>query len=576
LGGGRLEWQSHKENADISRLLRVTIDILVEEGGRCSYACGKNKGGFELDSLDAILSGLSGAIQNHKPGAAAAPVAETPSFAPLEIRKLDVLVDKPTRISFSEKLYHHFIMGAGRFKLLEKAYSLPEVAPHVRKTRDKYIAHGIIRELLKEKGMWLKLVRKGAIIGLAPRHFWETPENRIKWTQDLATYLKKPSHLLSEADFNGNGLHTIIVASGSNIHKVLSEAFPDDKIMPWQTGRIRDGYFDVAENRIAAVRWLCETCLKKPPLTLTALDYIENGLFNLLKKNDFSLYKTIKEAYPDRISSPSEMLRKPQGFYKIRKNRLKILKEILAQTKRPQDYTEEEMRIVALHDTAKENMTKDEWRVYFSLKEPQDPRRLEARQFNNYGAGALFNYYGSVYACIADLLPELKIKPWEMKNTPSGYFMEKAHRISAVRWLCYKKLKTDPRELTRQKFEENGLLGLLTEYYNGSPYLAVKEAYSKEKIKPWEMRKVPQAFFTNDKNCAEAVRWLCEEKLKILPGQLQRQAIIQNGMGSALKFYNGDFVKLMAVAYPGLPSEKVLQGWAARYFNMANGKPNTM
>ncbi len=48
-------------------------------------------------------------------------------------------------------------------------------------------------------------------------------------------------------------------------------------------------------------------------------------------------------------------------------------------------------------------------------------------------------------------------------------------RVTVVKMLV-EKLKKDPRDLTQEDFNKNRLRGLLSNYYNNSPYEAVKEA----------------------------------------------------------------------------------------------------
>jgi len=68
--------------------------------------------------------------------------------------------------------------------------------------------------------------------------------------------------------------------------------------------------------------------------------------------------------------------------------------------------------------------------------------------------------------------------PWELKGSNVGRW-DAELRVKAVKWLVEEKLKL-PEEhymyVTANDFDNNGLAGLLT-YYNGSPHMALCEAY---------------------------------------------------------------------------------------------------
>ena len=67
-----------------------------------------------------------------------------------------------------------------------------------------------------------------------------------------------------------------------------------------------------------------------------------------------------------------------------------------------------------------------------------------------------------------------KIYPWEMDKSPYVYGQEKI-RIAATKWLVWK-LGKEPKEITTDDFNDNGLGGLLQGRYNNSPYNALLEA----------------------------------------------------------------------------------------------------
>ena len=75
------------------------------------------------------------------------------------------------------------------------------------------------------------------------------------------------------------------------------------------------------------------------------------------------------------------------------------------------------------------------------------------------------------------------------------------------------------RKLSANIFIQNSLYGMLVILFNGSPYLAIENAYP-GKFKPWELPCVSNSFW-NLKTAKEATIWLIEEKLNAQPAHPQ-------------------------------------------------------
>ena len=67
------------------------------------------------------------------------------------------------------------------------------------------------------------------------------------------------------------------------------------------------------------------------------------------------------------------------------------------------------------------------------------------------------------------------------------------------------------RKLSANTFIKNSLTSIIS-LFNGSPYLAIENAYP-GKFKPWEVARVSKNFW-NMETAREATIWLIEEKLK--------------------------------------------------------------
>jgi len=165
--------------------------------------------------------------------------------------------------------------------------------------------------------------------------------------------------------------------------------------------------------------------------------------------------------------------------------------------------------------------------------------------------GLIYYYENSPYKAVKEAFPEKKIQPWEMITTPKKFYKKKENRIAATKWLV-SKLKKDPRDLRLEDFGSNRLGGLLHNYYNDSPYKAVKEAFPEKEVQPWEMIVTPQKFYKKKENRVAAVKWLVKKLVKD-PRNLTNEDFIGNKLRGLIDYYNGSPYK--AVKEAGLVTE---------------------
>ena len=69
-------------------------------------------------------------------------------------------------------------------------------------------------------------------------------------------------------------------------------------------------------------------------------------------------------------------------------------------------------------------------------------------------------YDQSPWKVISDLYPN-QIKPWELKNTPKGFWEDKENCIMALNWLTNEKLKIDKNDLTYEIVRLNGMKSII-------------------------------------------------------------------------------------------------------------------
>ena len=163
-------------------------------------------------------------------------------------------------------------------------------------------------------------------------------------------------------------------------------------------------------------------------------------------------------------------------------------------------------------------------------------KELNQKDFYDYGIMALLNYSykGSPYSAIKEA-GMVDFEPWEMKVTPMGTFQSKKTRIRAVKWLV-KKLNKNPREISQNDFYDNGLLGLIKFYHNGSSYSALKEAGLVD-FERWEMNNAPKDTFKFKKDRIRAVHWLVKKLNKNLR-EITQEDFLNNDLSTLIGYYH--------------------------------------
>jgi len=113
-------------------------------------------------------------------------------------------------------------------------------------------------------------------------------------------------------------------------------------------------------------------------------------------------------------------------------------------------------------------------------------------------------------------------------------------------------LGSDPKNLAADVFKENGLGGMLTCRFNGSPYEAINFAYPGI-FKPWELKNVPRNFWNID-TAVESTRWMVEKKLGMTADSaknITRSHFVECGLAGMLTvMYRHDFKEALRAAYP--------------------------
>lgn len=289
------------------------------------------------------------------------------------------------------------------------------------------------------------------------------------------------------------------------------------------------GYWDNVGNGVLATKWLIEDVLhlsdEEIKEQLCAKLFIDNKLGGMLACCfEYSPYRAIQATYPNKF--------KPSDF--------KVM---------PKNYWTKDKIVEELKHLIIEKFNGDDDKI----------RELINQKFfidNNLGFALSKFFNGSPYKAIDHIFPG-KFKPWEFKSTPKGYWEIKENRCSAIKWLISEELQLSVEELKEQLtinlFTQNGLGGVIANYYDNNPFKAIEEAYPNE-LNPWDIR-VPCGYWNDDNNKIGAIKWLIEEKLKLSNEELKEKLSVsifeENKLNGLLKHhFKGSPYLAIDFAYP--------------------------
>ena len=275
-----------------------------------------------------------------------------------------------------------------------------------------------------------------------------------------------------------------IILFNASPYLAIDNAYPG-KFKQWDLPSVSKKFWNMETAREATI-WLIEEKLKwsdddiKEKLSANIFEKNSLGGMLAILFNDNS-YFAIENAYPGKFK-PWELSGTPKYFWNM--------------------------------ETAREATI---WLIEEKLKWSDDDikNKLSKNTFRKNSLGGmlavLFN--DSPYRAIENAYPG-KFKPWELPSVPKKIWNVETAREATI-WLIEEKLKwsdDDIKEkLSANTFIKNSLTSIIS-LFNGSPYLAIENAYP-GKFKPWEVARVSKNFW-NMETAREATIWLIEEKLK--------------------------------------------------------------
>jgi hypothetical protein len=152
--------------------------------------------------------------------------------------------------------------------------------------------------------------------------------------------------------------------------------------------------------------------------------------------------------------------------------------------------------------------------------EYEDWYRITVSNFrDNHGATLVLNKYGGhLHRVVTENFPEYDWKLWMFNRTPSGMFDDWMFRKEAIEWFAIEigiERPEDWYRVSRKKFKENRLWGMLSHQYSSSVFNLVNDIYPKIDWKPWLFEKAPNALWNDEGNWNEYLDWF-EEKMEII------------------------------------------------------------
>ena len=304
-------------------------------------------------------------------------------------------------------------------------------------------------------------------------------EKVLKWSDD------EIKRKLSANIFIQNSLYgMLVILFNGSPYLAIENAYPG-KFKPWELPCVSNSFWNLKTAKEATI-WLIEEKLKwnddDIKEKLSANTFIKNSLTSIISLFNGSPYLAIENAYPGKFK-PWELPSVPKKNWNVKTAREATIWLIEEKLK----WSDEDVRRNLSKNTFKEN----------SLRGMLD---------------VLFN--GSPYFAIENAYPG-KFKAWEFAKVPKNFWNLKTASEATI-WLIEEKLRWSDedvrRNLSQNTFKEKSLRGMLDVLFNGSPYLAIDNAYP-GKFKPWELPSVPKKFW-NLETAKEATIWLIEEKLK--------------------------------------------------------------
>jgi len=438
---------------------------------------------------------------------------------------------------------------AARLMRLRRHYPEADVALDIPVSVDSDLSNDEIRNVARS-------VAAGVSIAFPWAFFSHQTADRVAVaTGYLVTHeiRRPPEQLVHEGELPlvALGLGPALRRCGGSINRLLAAAFPD-AVRPWMSSHVPAGYWDRAENRRDAVRWLVEDRVGIHPsriaeavhdARITKREFSDAGLTWLIKEvYRWSVADALSEAYPE-LEIWERARRVPAEVWQGRDGKQSAAKAVA-------------------------------WAMDRAGVGPEDVRNRRASRviqaaLRPWHLTAAFSkgFDRDIVGCLDEVYPG-EFCRWEISGVPRDDWGDAGLRAEGLLWLL-DKLNIAHSEisdavaqgrLTPASLKDEGLDGILR--VTGSLWRAISDVFP-GRFARWELGAVPRSHWRSRANVREAVLWTMERQgvgLADLPaaisdGRLDAARFIALGLGSlAMGVFRGDVEAMCRVA-DVLPSD---------------------
>ena len=212
-------------------------------------------------------------------------------------------------LSFKARLFLFFVQNY-HFACTKKACEHPRIREKICERKltggaelGRFVREGIARKEMKlmiGEGQAQELLQNGFLTSHV-KNYWSDSENRIFWMRKMVASLGKDLMDISCNDLLQNGLAAL--THKYPVHQLISEAFPEKNIQPWEMTFCPKNYFNKKKNRVKAIEWLVFK-LGKDPNDYTAE---EREVFELRKTKIYDMCTSDWEAYFKLRKDPRDL-----------------------------------------------------------------------------------------------------------------------------------------------------------------------------------------------------------------------------------------------------------------------------
>ena len=436
------------------------------------------------------------------------------------------------------------------------------------------------------------------------KNAWDSMENQLQymtWLGDKLRYRKKEDwYQITNRIFTDNyGSALVTNYYNSSPILLLKSIYPEYKWLFWKFTSAPNNSWDSKENQLEYINWLSQELgftNMEDWYKITRNIFIKNYGGGLLSKYDGCVYKLLnsllenhkwlfwkfivapkhcwerKEKQLEYMDWLAEELgfRKKSDWYKIKykdfqdyngstlMNYYKNIYELLKSIYPTYDWFFFKFSMVNLWDEYKYQIEYIEWlgkKLGYSKLDDWYNINIEIFK-DNYGSGLLSKYNSSPYQLLSSIYPEYKWLFWKFSRSPNNHWNIKENQLqymnSLQKILGYHKID-DLYKVTKNDFEENSGIGLLSKY-NNSPYQLLLSIYPEYEWFFWKFSHSPNGSWKNKENQLKYMN-LLGKKLGYTTTEDWYKVTItdfheNDGGGLLCGYYNGSPYQLVSSVYP--------------------------